>query len=248
MAELFEPQPADATEKSEDTLIVGDIDDIEMTQSLPGVPEAPAETPLPAFEDKSLEETFDAHPLEEETIETGVTQPLAAEQTGTVAFDEEEKESTAVFQDFSSDMVPHAPPPPPEVELFVSTQSGLPGQAIDKKDKPYDIPDHVLTPTLADLYFQQGQAQLSLSMYERLLQKDGANQKFKDIKKVIASGVAPAPLQPPAPLATAKPAKRPVESGKPRTRPASGDDKRPLAGVRIKKRPKKLNWRKRSEK
>ena len=34
----------------------------------------------------------------------------------------------------------------------------------------YSIPDHVLTPTLADIYYQQGQPRLALEIYRRLLE------------------------------------------------------------------------------
>lgn len=51
---------------------------------------------------------------------------------------------------------------------------------IDERDKPYSIPDHVLTPTLADIYYQQGQYQLALQIYSRLLEKDPDNIKLQD--------------------------------------------------------------------
>jgi tetratricopeptide (TPR) repeat protein len=53
-------------------------------------------------------------------------------------------------------------------------------QEIDERDKPYNIPDHVLTPTLADIYFQQGQYQLALQIYSRLLEKDPDNDRLQN--------------------------------------------------------------------
>jgi tetratricopeptide (TPR) repeat protein len=50
---------------------------------------------------------------------------------------------------------------------------------LDQQDTPYNIPDHVLTPTLADIYFQQGQLQLALQIYTRLLEKDPDNDKIQ---------------------------------------------------------------------
>jgi len=53
----------------------------------------------------------------------------------------------------------------------------------------YSIPDHVLTPTLADIYFQQGQPALALQIYNRILKADPDNEeaveKIRDIQKHI---------------------------------------------------------------
>jgi hypothetical protein len=60
-----------------------------------------------------------------------------------------------------------------------STDKSFPRE-IDERDKPYIIPDHVLTPTLADIYFQQGQYQLALQIYSRLLEKDPDNDRLQN--------------------------------------------------------------------
>ena len=55
----------------------------------------------------------------------------------------------------------------------------------------YSIPDHVLTPTLADIYYQQGQPKLALQIYSRLLESDPDNeriaQRIREIERFIAT-------------------------------------------------------------
>lgn len=51
---------------------------------------------------------------------------------------------------------------------------------VDQRDKPYEIPDHVLTPTLADIYYQQGQYSLAHQIYSRLLEKEPENDKLRN--------------------------------------------------------------------
>jgi predicted Zn-dependent protease len=97
----------------------------------------------------------------------------------------------------------------------------------------------VLTPTLADIYFQQGQPQLALQIYRRLLSADPDNermaQRIAEIERGIATQeveetvameharkITGAPEGPAAPLLE----KKPKKSGK----------SRPLAGVRIKRK------------
>lgn len=104
----------------------------------------------------------------------------------------------------------------------------------DDTNRPYTIPDHVLTPTLADIYYQQGQPDLAIQIYTRLLSRDPDNEnlqlKLKQLKESIDSGYLNADLQ----------------NLQPSAKTESGDitakkkkivvDNRPLAGVRIKKR------------
>ncbi len=116
------------------------------------------------------------------------------------------------------------------------------------EDRLNAIPDHVLTPTLADIYFQQGQPHLAVQIYERLLQKDPENDKIvkrlEKIKQVIAdnplmySPVPDAPKVSEAPEKTAvrQPSKKPAPSKSGRKKP--GAIPKPLAGVRIKKKRK----------
>ena len=56
-------------------------------------------------------------------------------------------------------------------------------------DRPYPIPDHVLTPTLADIYFQQGQPQLAMQIYKRLLEADPDNERIAQRLKEIEAHI-----------------------------------------------------------
>jgi pilus assembly protein FimV len=113
---------------------------------------------------------------------------------------------------------------------------------IDDRDKPYSIPDHVITPTLADLYFQQGQPQLAIQIYERLLKLDPDNDKFKNrilqIRKAIDDGSNSilADLQDEKPEFNIPKVKKHAARASGKKKPI---DNRPLAGVRIKKNKKK---------
>jgi len=112
--------------------------------------------------------------------------------------------------------------------------------AQDDSDRPYSIPDHVLTPTLADIYFQQGQPNLAVQIYSRLLERDPDNEKIarrlEEITKCISEGRAPAPPEeiPMDSAAKKVPTSDQKHSRKPRTNKAQQGHK-PLEGVRIKK-------------
>ena len=64
---------------------------------------------------------------------------------------------------------------------------------IDERDAAaaLELPDHVLTPTLADIYFQQGQPKLSLQIYERLALRDPKDprlqSKIQEIQDFLSS-------------------------------------------------------------
>ncbi|MCL2689724.1 MAG: tetratricopeptide repeat protein [Chitinispirillia bacterium] len=66
-------------------------------------------------------------------------------------------------------------------------------EEIDERDADaaLELPDHVLTPTLADIYFQQGQPKLSLQIYERLALRDPKDprlqSKIQEIKDLLGS-------------------------------------------------------------
>ena len=63
--------------------------------------------------------------------------------------------------------------------------------ADEELQQHYAIPDHVLTPTLAEIYFQQGQSLVAMRIYARLLHQNPDNDKLKsrleEIKQIIAS-------------------------------------------------------------
>jgi hypothetical protein len=257
--EVFQPVEQ-IIEEFEETLISGD--------SKPLVPGDAAKETAPAFpaerdesvDDESsalgeLEEMFEADSQESGSLDPdAAVTPFEAIETG--------REQTAVFEDFEPGSIPKAPPPAPDVPLFL-TGKDTPVDSetilaeVGKNDSPYDLPDHVLTPTLADLYFQQGQPHLALSIYRRLLEKSGGeNDKFKkrigDIEKAVADGTAVtrSPDDPPV-VPVAKHKKITPAAGlhaTSRTKKSLGvnrENLRPLSGVRLKKRPK-IQWRKKS--
>ena len=121
---------------------------------------------------------------------------------------------------------------------------------VDERDAPFDLPDHVLTPTLADIYLQQGQPRLALHIYERLALRDPGDERFaakiQDIHDMLLqlpeSEPEPEPeppYEPPVKKSVAKKITKTTET-KAAGRKKKGDepkeDRRPLAGVRIKKK------------
>ncbi|MDR0330317.1 MAG: tetratricopeptide repeat protein [Chitinispirillales bacterium] len=119
----------------------------------------------------------------------------------------------------------------------------------DERDTPFDLPDHVLTSTLADIYYQQGQPQLALHIYERLASRDPSDtrllDKIDEIKGLLlqsGEGGYEPPLTVGTPPEKANAAsserKKKGAGGKAAGGKAAGDGAagaRPLAGVRIKK-------------
>jgi len=135
-------------------------------------------------------------------------------------------------------------------QLFNSEDSGIAhidvgadfaDTALDERDAPFDLPDHVLTPTLADIYFQQGQPRLALHIYERLALKDPEDErlaaKIQEIKDVLLQFPD---SEPPPPRKRVTERIQKVAAGKTAGRKKKGaelkEDRRPLAGVRIKKK------------
>jgi tetratricopeptide (TPR) repeat protein len=174
----------------------------------------------------------DTMPAKKETIISGASDPfLPNPPRARAKIDERDQDET----------VRAAAPPRRRDDIF----SGKPSEKPRDEDpdaeqtQAYSIPDHVLTPTLADIYFQQGQPQLALQIYRRLLSADPDNermaQRIAEIERGIATQeveetvameharkITGAPEGPAAPLLE----KKPKKSGK----------SRPLAGVRIKRK------------
>jgi tetratricopeptide (TPR) repeat protein len=79
-----------------------------------------------------------------------------------------------------------------ETEI-IDTGASFGESEIDERDADaaLELPDHVLTPTLADIYFQQGQPKLSLQIYERLSLRDPKDNrlqaKIQEIKDFLDS-------------------------------------------------------------
>lgn len=232
----------DKRAESDETVIAGDIGAIDLaSRTIDGKDVSPG------------------HGVDEEVlIETALPDGDVldnVESAYAVSEAENEKEATAVFTEFTP--VPDAPPPPPEVPLFTSQPrqtldeetiiAESPDEAAGAEPLEPDIPDHVLTPTLADIYLEQGQPRLALTIYRRLKEKKPDSEKLdariKEIEKALAEGmVAPRPApqaeKPAAPRSRKKGAGQPLDRKK-----KSGEDQRPLAGVRLKKRPG-TSWRK----
>jgi hypothetical protein len=256
--EVFEPV-SETIQEFEETIVSGDLESMlsragktESANASP--PEGKKAVDGESTVSEEVEEIFEAHPLEEKQPEPDVHIPLPKGSA-------ESMEQTAVFEDFTPGSVPKAPPRAPDVPIFItSKETPVNSEAVlaevEANESPYDIPDHVLTPTLADLYFQQGQPSLALSIYRRLLEKSGGeNEKFKkrinEIEKAVADGTAMNGLpNEPAPLPADKKTMTPPAAA--RARPhlkkhagATGEKVRPLSGVRLKKRPK-IQWRKKA--
>jgi tetratricopeptide (TPR) repeat protein len=113
--------------------------------------------------------------------------------------------------------------------------NNAPLNGIDTRDKPYSIPDHVLTPTLADIYFQQGQYHLALQIYSRLIEKDPSNLNLQDRYDEIQTQLASQENQPGQFYDFGN------EQEQSKGKKKSDETEKPLSGVRIKKskKPKK---------
>jgi tetratricopeptide (TPR) repeat protein len=159
-----------------------------------------------------------------------------------------EKPVEAVIDRFSaadlfSDEVELESTDTPEIMKNSTITSPDPLQAteldIDQKDVPYNIPDHVLTPTLADIYFQQGQLQLALQIYSRLLEKEPDNDRIQGRILEIKTSMEQHHEELFSTLASQsdKIEKKPRIRAFPKENSSTADP-RPLAGVRIPKKKK----------
>lgn len=146
---------------------------------------------------------------------------------------EEKEEKESVFQDD---------------ETFFYESEPLTEVATDLITKAESIPDHVLTPTLADIYFQQDQPHLAIQIYKRLLERDPDNDKIVDriaeIEQVIEEKEALIEKTSAEKAKETKKGKR--KKSKSRKKRVQGDA-RPLKGVRIKKEIKELIKRAKQE-
>jgi hypothetical protein len=97
--------------------------------------------------------------------------------------------------------------------------------ADEELQQHYAIPDHVLTPTLAEIYFQQGQSLVAMRIYARLLHQNPDNDKLKRRLEEIKQIIADADAQPEGGSRSAPQHQKPL----------SARGVKPLAGVRIKK-------------
>ncbi|MBN1578969.1 MAG: tetratricopeptide repeat protein [Chitinispirillaceae bacterium] len=111
----------------------------------------------------------------------------------------------------------------------------------DSRDQPLNIPDHVVTPTLADIYYQQGQCQLALQLYRRLLDRDPDNEllagRLHEIESAIERGSSPEPAVEPQ-RRSSRTHRRTKGANSVRSSCDTTIDTRPLAGVHLKKQVK----------
>ncbi len=235
--------PSDAPEAGQDepyeeTIILDAADVFSPPDDTMPETATPVATPLPEKTQPSREETLRFDDIEFDVQPRTPPAPAAEKQVA-----EDARESTAVFEDFSSANVPQAPAPAPEVPVFGPTTSSadtvwdLAAAAGSSADAVDSIPEHVLTPTIADIYFKQGQPQLALNIYRRLVDKDPGNSQLqlqiREIEKAIARGTGA--LKPPAPKRIRARKKAVPKEGVPREE-ATASEALPLAGVRLRKK------------
>jgi pilus assembly protein FimV len=174
----------------------------------------------------------DTMPAKEEAVISGVSDPFLPKPSRARAkIDDSEKDET----------VRAAAPPSRRGDIFSAKSPEKPRdeEPDTEQTQAYSIPDHVLTPTLADIYFQQGQPQLALQIYRRLLAADPDNERMaqriaeiersiatQEVEETVAMEHARKKTVAPAEPAAPQPEKKPKKSVK----------SRPLAGVRIKRK------------
>ncbi|MBD3393751.1 MAG: tetratricopeptide repeat protein [Chitinivibrionales bacterium] len=124
-----------------------------------------------------------------------------------------------------------------------------PEPGVSAESRVAAIPDHVLTPTLADIYYQQGQPQLAVQIYKRLLDRDPENERISARLAEIEAAVSHSAVtrdgaaagdahRQSAPVSSAPGHKRKKRTSRGRRSRRSMNDERPLKGVRIKKKVK----------
>lgn len=109
-----------------------------------------------------------------------------------------------------------------------------PAEEEDDSHRSYNIPDHVLTPTLADIYFQQGQLDLAIQIYKRLLSREPDNENLQQKLNQLLEMPAGIPSNNLSP--DKQTTKKAISATSPVKKKKTVVDNRPLAGVRIKKR------------
>jgi tetratricopeptide (TPR) repeat protein len=168
---------------------------------------------------------------EEETILSGARDPFLPQPSKARAkIDERDKDET----------VQAAAPPPRHDDVFKEKPpEGLREEPDAEQTPEFSIPDHVLTPTLADIYFQQGQPQLALQIYRRLLAADPDNERMAQRIAEIERGLATQEVE--ETVVMDRPGKKAMASAapvspQPEKKPKKSRGPRPLSGVRIKRK------------
>jgi len=252
MDDLFGDESAEGALESAEPMPEGDKGNEVVGRELdttPGEIAEPAESDVPVFELDKLdaagpesdtldlarepeertvlmdEEGEDTMPAEEETILSGSRDPfLAAPVSGPSAADETEVHETAG-------------PVPSHADI--AKEESAPGSDADQT-QVFSIPDHVLTPTLADIYYQQGQPKLAVQLYRRLLHADPDNERIakriREIEATLASQEVEETI-----VLDASPKETAVQVGpalqaQPNKKRKQRSATKPLSGVRIKKK------------
>jgi hypothetical protein len=118
----------------------------------------------------------------------------------------------------------------------------------EPEERVADIPDHVLTPTLADIYFHQGQPRLAMKIYERLLRKDPDNERMKARLDEIKASLGSADEEAGEEHVGAEVQKPPRAAAKKRKRRGRARRTGPLAGVKISRKYREQHRRKKGRK
>lgn len=180
-----------------------------------------------------LQNEIDAIGLDAQLFDEDVPEPKMVDEPVPLVL----STRTIIDDDVLPDVELFEEPLPVSLPLSYGVEDSEPS-SLDDRDRNFSVPDHVLTPTLADIYFQQGQLQLAYQIYSRLLKKDPDNEKLAGRIAVIEAvleqeGVGDAVVAKPTTIGKSSP--RAAKKTRPKTAQADTDS-RPLAGVRIKKR------------
>lgn len=173
-------------------------------------------------EETSQDASEHNYQIEKEDIEPVRDGVKSSDSDGINILDSEKETGDTVFVEDS------------ESEEVMQTVSDLQSEEMNERDRSFSIPDHVLTPTLADIYFHQGQSELAIQLYQRLIEGDPDNEKLKKrlehIKNMSEASITETVFYPES--GKGKPGN---DSAKKERRKKPANDTRPLAGVRIKK-------------
>jgi tetratricopeptide (TPR) repeat protein len=233
-----------------DSIPDGDKDDGEVNQGFYTMSGENAQTAAP--EDGMLSELDKSYSDESEKETLDITREAGDK---TVLMEQDDRDITLAVADDETILSDHREPLPHgpgrddasaadshDVLVNEATQIRLP-TADDRTqadaDAQYSIPDHVLTPTLADIYYQQGQPKLALQIYNRLLEADPDNerisQRIREIERFIAVQETEETAMVDSKRKKTASSRSEADEDGAISRKKSVGSAKPLAGVRIKK-------------
>lgn len=222
------------TEVPEELAIVPEAEADESSREVRGEDETLAEVPTAEGEDtdRPPANTEISSLQEDESLTEGP--PREEDEAAAVGTIEE----AAVPGEEPGDL-PDDVPVPADGDVDTGTPADTP--TVEQAAGMAAIPDHVLTPTLADIYFQQGQPGVALEIYRRIQKADPDNERIARRMEEVRAAMAEddGARAPEAATESSTPSRRPSslteKAGGRRKRRSSRDD-RPLKGVRIKKK------------